>query len=240
MKVDQYKNGKWRQWIEGQVARDNATSLPLQQMLFNVCVDLYSARTLVVFARQSMLIWPCCTPGENLDGVPDDAKELSFYNAAVGFSDHDKKRLEHALRERGIQSLERYPLDPDRFSFSFGGGNINPGWSFHHIYDGTSPLGKGKKTLNAHRRGLHFTQTAGMVAIHPIVEALYDHFPCIKRTLRAGSFDKFGYDPDRYFSKREHDDRGFEIKDPLNEDEEGVYALGDDDDLLPHDGCSAK
>lgn len=72
-----------------------------------------------------------------------------------------------------------------------------------------------------------------MVVVHPIVEALYDYFPCIKRTLRARSFNKFGYDPDRYFSNGEHDDRGFEISDPLNEVKEGVDALTDEPDPVP-------
>lgn len=233
MKMEQSLNRNWQRWIECQVSRDNPTSLPLQQMLFKLCVDLYSANTLVEFAARSMLIWPRCTLGENLDGLPEDAKAVSFYCAAAGFSEHDKQRLEHKLKERGITSLERYPIDPERFSFSFAGGYNHPEWSFHHIYDGTSPLGKGKKTLNARHHGLHFTQTAGLVVIHPIVEALYDHFPCIRRTLRARSFKKFGYDPDRYFSNCEHDDRGFVISDPLNDDKEGVDALGDEPDPVP-------
>lgn len=161
MRAEQSLNGKhWQRWIECQVSRDNPPSLPLQQMLFRLCVDLYSANTLVRFSTCSMLIWPCCTLGENLDGVPDDPKELSFFNAAAGFSAHDKNRLEDALKDRGITSLERYPVDPDGFSFSFAGGFPPPGWIFHHIYDGTSPLGKGKKTLNAHHHGLHFTQNS--------------------------------------------------------------------------------
>src|SRR5205085_9728310 len=131
--------------------------------------------------------------------------------AAAGFSDHDKKRLGDALRERGITSLERYPIDPDRFSFNFAGGFTRPGWTFHHIYDATSPLGKGKKTLNAHHHGLHFTQTDGMIVIHPIVEALYGYFRCIKRTRRGLSFNKFGYGPVCYFSRFEPVGRALEI-----------------------------
>lgn len=234
MKMEESIVGKhWRRWIECQVSRDIPTSLPLQQMLFSLCVDLYSANTLVHFAARSMLIWPRCTPGENLDGLPDDAKELSFSSAGAGIPEYAKKRLQQELTERGITSLERCPVDPDRFSFRFADGFILPGWHFHHIYDGTSPLGRGKKTLNARHHGLHFTQTAGMVAIHPIVEALYDYFPCIKRTLRARSFKEFRYDPDRYFSKCEHDDRGFELPDPLIDDKEGVDALPDEPDPVP-------
>jgi hypothetical protein len=197
MKAKSLLNGKhWRRWVECQVSRDTPTSLPLQQLLFTLCIDLYLTNTLVRFAARSLLIWPRCTPGENLDGLPDDAKELSFYSAGAGIPEYAKKRLQQELTERGITSLERCPVDPDRFSFRFADGFILPGWHFHHIYDGTSPLGRGKKTLSARHHGLHFTQTAGMVAIHPIVEALYDYFPCIKRTLRARSFKKFEYDPD--------------------------------------------
>jgi hypothetical protein len=232
MNVEQTLNRDWRRWIECQVSRDNPTALPLQQMLYTLCTNLYSEDTLASFARRGILIWPRCTPGSNLDGLPDDAKALSFYTAGVGLKEYEKKRLEDELKKRGIQSLENFPIGPEQFSFTFAGGQLYAGWIFHHIYDGTSALGKGKKTLNARHHGLHFTQTAGMVAIHPIVEALYDYFPCIKRTLRARSFKEFGYDPDRYFSKCEHDDRGFEIRDPLNEDD-GVDALGDEPDLPP-------
>jgi hypothetical protein len=45
----------------------------------------------------------------------------------------------------------------------------------------------------------HFTQSAGLVAVHPIADALCDEYPFFSWLLRAISFQEFGYDPDGVF-----------------------------------------
>jgi hypothetical protein len=46
----------------------------------------------------------------------------------------------------------------------------------------------------------HFTQSAGLVAIHPIADALADEFGVFAWRLRAEAFLRFGHDPEGVFS----------------------------------------
>jgi phenylalanine-4-hydroxylase len=52
------------------------------------------------------------------------------------------------------------------------------------------------------------TQAAGLVAIHPIAEALKDEYFYFAWMLRHEAFLKFGYDPDAVFSEKV-DELGF-------------------------------
>jgi hypothetical protein len=82
-------------------------------------------------------------------------------------------------------------------------------WNIHHIYSGKFfYLGK-EVTLHARQDGKHFTQSAGLVAVHPIADQICDEFPCFSWLLRAMAFLKFGYDPDQVFSVNAHDEYGF-------------------------------
>jgi len=57
--------------------------------------------------------------------------------------------------------------------------------------------------------GVRPAQSAGVVAVHPVADALVDEFPFFTWLLRARAYQKFGYDPDGAFSKT-RDDYGFE------------------------------
>jgi len=48
----------------------------------------------------------------------------------------------------------------------------------------------------------HFTQSAGLVAIHPIAEALKDEYFYFAWMLRHEAFLRFDYDPDTVFSEK--------------------------------------
>jgi phenylalanine-4-hydroxylase len=50
------------------------------------------------------------------------------------------------------------------------------------------------------KNGDHFTQSGGLVAIHPIAEALKDEYFYFAWLLRHEAFLGFAYDPDRVFS----------------------------------------
>ena len=63
----------------------------------------------------------------------------------------------------------------------------------HH----TSRLG-----LATSKDGLHFTQSAGLVAIHPIADVLSHEFPFFAWLLRGTAFNRFGYDPDGVFGTK--------------------------------------
>lgn len=69
----------------------------------------------------------------------------------------------------------------------------------HHIYSGKFPYGAGRQTLHAAKHELHFTQSAGLVAVHPVADALCDELPCFSWLLRGMAFERFRYDPDSVF-----------------------------------------
>jgi len=75
------------------------------------------------------------------------------------------------------------------------------GWNIHHLYDGKFPYpGSTKPALQAVKEPRHFTQSAGLVAVHPIADALADECAAFAWRLRAESFLRFGYDPEAAFT----------------------------------------
>jgi hypothetical protein len=85
----------------------------------------------------------------------------------------------------------------------------NNAWSVHHLYSGKFPYPGRQATLHAAHSGLHCTQSAGLVAIHPIADQMCDEYPFFAWLLRAMAFQKFRYDPDEVFSADKHDEYGF-------------------------------
>lgn len=73
-------------------------------------------------------------------------------------------------------------------------------WHIHHLYSGKFPYCERTETLHAASSGLHFTQSAGLVAIHPIADAASDEYPWFAWLLRAQAFCRFAYDPDDVFN----------------------------------------
>ena len=59
-----------------------------------------------------------------------------------------------------------------------------------------------RTSLHAVKDGRRFTQSAGLVAIHPIAEALKDEYLYFAWLLRHEAFLRFGYDPDAVLSER--------------------------------------
>jgi len=86
----------------------------------------------------------------------------------------------------------------------------NQGWRIDHIYDGKFSWTIDKQTLHAVKDGNHFTQSAGLIAIHPIAEALRDEYFYFTWLLRHEAFIRFNYDPDMVFCKK-IDKYGFKI-----------------------------
>jgi hypothetical protein len=94
-------------------------------------------------------------------------------------------------------------------------------WTIHHLYDGTFPYaGCTRPPLRAVLDGHHFTQSAGLVAIHPVADALADEFGVFAWRLRAKAFLLFGYDPEGAFSDTQ-DEFGFAGRGPVK-----VWAIG--------------
>jgi hypothetical protein len=82
------------------------------------------------------------------------------------------------------------------------------GWDIHHLYNGQFPANGSGKTLYAVQEGKHFTQAAGLVAIHPIAHACAHEYFWFSWQLRREAHERFRYDPDCVFSAR-IDNMGF-------------------------------
>lgn len=126
--------------------------------------------------------------------------------------------IKRELKQKGIARDSR-SNGPAIMSFLLAGGerprrtDSSKGWAIHHIYNGKFPFEEGGKTLHAVKDGNHFTQSAGLVAIHPIAHALADEYFYLVWLLRQESFLRFGYDPDRVLCKQINE-YGFKISPP--------------------------
>jgi hypothetical protein len=75
-------------------------------------------------------------------------------------------------------------------------------WTIHHIYDGQFPWpGRGAVT-HAVKDGRYFTEAAGLVAAHPVADALADDVPWFAWMLRREAFLRFAFDPDQVFTDK--------------------------------------
>jgi len=117
---------------------------------------------------------------------------------------HEQKRR---LRDAGITPDSR-SNGPAIMAYRLAGGDrpprVSPGreWSIHHIYDGKFPAPGASVPKHAVNDGLCFTEAAGLVAVHPIADALADEVPYFAWLLRQEAFDRFGFDPDGVFGRQ--------------------------------------
>lgn len=74
------------------------------------------------------------------------------------------------------------------------------GWNIHHVYDGQFPAPT-RPCTRAVKAGDYFTEAAGLVAAHPIADALADEFAYFAWLLRVEAFHRFGFDPDGVFAQ---------------------------------------
>jgi len=115
-------------------------------------------------------------------------------------------RIKEEAKSRGIQS-NSLSNGPAIMSFLLAGGerpirSNRQGWHIDHIYDSKFPWMTRRVSLHAVKDGKHFTQSAGLVAIHPVAEALKDEYFYFAWLLRYEAFLRFGYDPDAVFSEK--------------------------------------
>jgi hypothetical protein len=107
-------------------------------------------------------------------------------------------------------------------AFKYAGGNVpqpTPGvdnWKLLHLYPSLDRIVLGDLE-SIFLAATHFTQSANMVAVHPLVHQLMADHPCILSVLQARMFTAFGienrYDPERKFAPGEnHDLTGFVLK----------------------------
>lgn len=163
-----------------------------QALLIVICGNLDA---FVKFPQQALLLWNGVTRNKTYK-FPVPLKEVARKVGIVldtRANGPAKAAFDFALGER-----------PQRM------GNMN-GWSIHHIYSGKFPYFNRKEgeTLHAAKHPLHFSQAAGLVAIHPLADAAADEYPFFSWLLRAHAFNKFGYDPDSVLSGKACDQFGF-------------------------------
>ena len=153
----------------------------------------------VAWPRSALLLWRGC------DRVPEDGKRQKYFS----YPDVIKAKA----RSAGIV-LDTRPNGPAIAAFQLAGGSRPPrfgssnAWSIHHLYSGKFPYHVRNSTTHAAKNGDHFTQSAGLIAAHPVADALVDEFPFFAWYLRAEAHQRFGYDPDGVFGP-EVDELGF-------------------------------
>jgi len=121
-------------------------------------------------------------------------------------------RIKEEATSKGVQ-IDSRSNGPAIMSFLLAGGerprrSSGQGWHVDHIYDGKFPWITRSRSLHAVKSGKHFTQAAGLVAVHPIAEALKDEYSHFAWLLRHEAYLRFSYDPDAVFSERT-DEYGF-------------------------------
>jgi hypothetical protein len=144
----------------------------------------------VRWANEAVLLWPGC------DRVPEPGKKAKYHS----YPDHLRKMA----RAAGV-TLDTRVNGPAIASFLLAGGQrpkrfgSTNAWSIHHPPSGKFPYYARQSTMHAAKDCNHFTQSAGLIAAHPVADALSDEFPFFAWLLRAKAYLRFGYDPDRAF-----------------------------------------
>jgi hypothetical protein len=184
--------------IKGWFVREltQVSSPPEQAILSSVSTELDA---FVRWPAEAILLWPGC----NRIPLPGNRQKYFSYPA----------HIREMAKARGVV-LDTRPNGPAIAAFILAGG-IRPerfgssnAWSVHHLYSGKFPYIGRKTTTHAAKESSHFTQSAGLVAAHPIADALVDEFPFFAWLLRAQAYLRFGYDPDGVFSSA-RDEYGF-------------------------------
>lgn len=165
-------------WFRSEVALLDSPSA--ESALLLIASDLDSW---VKFPVDSVLLWPGCNRDQKQHQWP--------------------RHLTYKLKKSGIAPYNR-ANGPALSSYLFAGGERplrtdDSGWSVHHLYSGKFPHPGKTETLHAVKNGSHFTMSAGLVAVHPIADAMADEYACFSWYLRAKAFQLFDYDPDQVF-----------------------------------------
>ena len=149
---------------------------------------------------------------EGCDRRPEEGKKMKYHRYP--------EYIKQVAKEKGI-GLDSRPNGPAIAAFELAGGmrpqryGSNNKWHIHHLYSGKFPYFGKSETVHAAKNGLHFTQSAGLIAVHPVLDALCDESPAFTWFLRHLSWKKFGYDPDNVFSSQ-NDRYGFDLQHKTN------------------------
>lgn len=159
-----------------------------RHVLEAVATDLDS---FVRWAKDPLLLWSGC------DRIPPTGERQKYHSYPP--------EIRKMASDVGLV-LDRRPNGPAIASFLLAGGErparfgSSNAWSIHHLYSGKFPYFERRSTTHAAKECAHFTQSAGLIAAHPVADAMVDEFPFFAWLVRAHAFDRFGYDPDGVFS----------------------------------------
>jgi hypothetical protein len=181
-------------WFAKELAQ--VPNAPEQAILSSVAAELDA---FIRWPAEAVLLWPGC------NRVPRPGKTQKYFSFPV--------HIREIANARGVV-LDTRPNGPAIAAFVLAGGTrperfgSSNKWSVHHLYSGKFPYIGRKTTTHAAKECNHFTQSAGLVAVHPVADALVDELPFFAWLLRAQAYLRFGYDPDGVFSLA-HDEYGF-------------------------------
>jgi hypothetical protein len=167
-------------WLESE-----ALSIPAESHRRVILEVDRNLKDFVNWSMRAELLWQGCDRTVDYHKFPDSLKRLFSERKLKGDSRTNGPAIGAYLAAGGHR--------PSRAS--------GKGWHIHHIYDGQFPYpGIQGLSLRARDHGNHFTQSAGLVAIHPVADALAGETAIFAWRLRAESFVRFGYDPEGAFS----------------------------------------
>jgi hypothetical protein len=167
-------------WLEAEAGDIVPDAFRRVLLEVNACLDSF-----VKWPQRAELLWSACDRTAKYHDYPDVLKAL-FRQRCLACDARSNGPAIMAYRVAAGQRPKR---------------NGNHDWTVHHLYDGKFPYpGSTRPSLHAVMDARHFTQSAGLVAIHPVANALADEFAVFAWRLRAEAFQRFGYDPEGAFS----------------------------------------
>ena len=181
--------------------RDEITAIS-EQVVRTILLNVYENLDFFVkWPEEALLLWEGCDRNKKYHKYPESIRNVAF---------QCKVTLDGRVNGPAVAAYcVAGGVRPERW------GSRNA-WSIHHIYSGKFPhLCRSSsesytvRTTHAAYDGFHCTQSAGLVAIHPVADQICDEYPFFAWLLRAKSFKRFSYDPDHVFSKEKHNTYGF-------------------------------
>jgi hypothetical protein len=188
------EKGNLATWIEEELKGELKSTISIVKIL------IQNIEEYVRWPKEPVLLW------NNCDRIPPEGEKVRYHK----YPDELKK----IAKKCGIY-LDGRGNGPAIAAFGFGGGvrpdrsgNKNK-WHIHHIYSGKFPYFGKNETTHAVKSKIHFSQSAGLCSLHPILDSICDEYASISWFLRFESYNRFAYDPDGVFSN-ETDQYGFD------------------------------
>jgi hypothetical protein len=144
--------------------------------------------------RETYFRWPKEMRIISHDWVRDpDGRRRDCYNY--------RPELAEEIRRAGLR-VDRRNNGPAIISFLLAGGErprrpypSTWGWTIHHIYDGQHPRIENERVPHAINDPSLFTDSRGLVAVHPVADYIAIHEPLLAWLLRWEAFLRFQFDP---------------------------------------------